>query len=420
MDDVMEEVEVEVKAEPQPKSHPEPSPKPQQPKPKPTVCFWVGGVGLRVEAEILDQFMGGAHLLAASARTQWNDTIQVPVLADTIADPESVTHVHLDSSRDSMVHDPYLMHVILDFMCRRAKPSSNAEPMYTHAFPNGASDVVVLDQLQHYLFAGQVFRPCTAVLLNEAEAAAEAAEARPHIKPGVPSHPPFVPLAYQADLPVYSLGTSDTVHTSRYAEIALVGNYVKYHNAQHPTNAAKLQRTNVNEHFRLDVHEDLEDMCFDPLFWSMVRERCDGMPFSTEVLAHSKAMLPKYADLGNADDMSWQARRRRLMVCYSAEIYWMDRVFNDARRVLVERGVEVRVEAYNLQDVPGAQRDRVAGWDVGTGHRVVFRKQAEAELEEKLAKARKSTSTSPTTLKRRADLEAELHKLRNVTKWFVL
>jgi hypothetical protein len=57
---------------------------------------------------------------------------------------------------------------------------------------------------------------------------------------------------------------------------------------------------------------------------------------------------------------------------------------------------------------------------VGTGHRVVFRKEAEAALEEKLAKARKSVSTSAATLKRRADLEEELDVLRTATKWHVL
>ena len=417
MPDVMEEVE----AEPQPQLQPA---LPQQPQPalpqqsKPTVCFWVGSVGLRVEAGMLERFMGGAHMLGVAARAHWRSNFMAPTSTDALAHPDQVRHVRMDS-----IHDPYLMHVVLDYICRRAKAKSEEEePMYTHAFPNGGTDVVALDHLQQFIFAGQVRRSCTAVLLNEEEAAAEAeAEAEAGIlarsKPYVPSHPPFIQVKYNAEMPVFTAG--DEAYTSRFAEIVLVGNYVKYHNAADPANPAKLKKSQVNMHFRNDAHEDLEEMCFDPLFWGMVRERRDGVPFPAEVLKQSKAMQPRYGDKGNLDDLSFRARRRRLMTCYSAEIFYMDLLFEDAKRVLVERGVEVRVETYKLQDVPGAQKDRVAGWDVGTGHRVVFRKEAEAALEEKLAKARKSSSTSDTMLKRRADLEEELEALR-AAKWFVL
>ena len=130
---------------------------------------------------------------------------------------------------------------------------------------------------------------------------------------------------------------------------------------------------------------------------------------------HSKAMQPQYAVGAVARyDMSFHGKQLRLIACYSEEIYYMDNLYKTAKRVYVERGVALRVETYKLQDEPGAQSDRVKGWDVGTGHRIVYRKEVEAALEEKLAKVRKSCS------KRRADLEAELDTLRTVTKWHVL
>ena len=392
---------------------------------KPTVCFWVRGVGLRVEEEILSEFMGGNHYLAGSARSKWNDALQVPMLIpDTIKDPTSVTHVQLDASMHSMVQHPGLMHVLLDYMCRSVKAAPAVVPVSLYGFPNGVEDVIAFDKMQHFLFSGQVFRSPTAVLMSSSDADDDdhdddehAAAAGPlvRVKPGVPAHPPFVQVKFEFERALFPEGSVDTVDTSRFAEICLVPDNVRYHTAQHPFNADKMSKSKTNAHFRPDVHHELEDMCFDPLFWSMVRERCDrnsSIPIE-EVCKHSKAMHPRYARGEVANDLSFHGKYLRLVNCYSDELYYLDGLYTNAKRVLVERGVEVRVEAYKLQDAPGAQLDRVKGWDVGTGHRVVFRKEAEAALEDKIAKARKSS-------KRRTDLETELEALRHETKWHVL
>ena len=369
---------------------PPPPPVLQQQQP-PRTCFWVAGIGHSIETGQLEQFLGGEHFLAwVAARAAAGIALEGKppqyVDANTLAQTHPNTfHVQLEEHGGAFFAKAYFMPTILDFIVRRnADPRA---PMYLRALHAKSDDAVALDTLQHFLFVGEVFRSPLVLIENDDEA--------------------------------------------RYAEIALFPPLVRCHMtpAISATGKATTRRSQNDPRYLVGAMDDLAPMCVDPLWLAMVRKFKDEVnapDITHAVLMQSPAVIscddtsPQYC----AETLSVYEARGILLKHYCPSL--ID-IYNfpderDAAILRVERGVEFRISTYKLEDEPGARLDRVAGWDMGMGHRLVYRVEAEAALRAQLAVAKASTSMSVATVRRRALAQAELDAFRadTTTAWFVL
>ena len=351
----------------------------------PHTCFWVGGIGLCIETMQLDEFLGGDHFLARLAtRARDGGGMRESIPLSTYVDIAAIArthpntiHVQLDEHGGPFFANAYFMPIIFDFIARRNNDPH--APMYVHALPNTSDDALALDTLQNFLFAGRCFRS-SLILVDETEA--------------------------------------------RYAEIALLPNLIKCHMTPDPT-TGKPKRSNFDRDYPSDAMCMLEPMCLDPLWMAVVynnRDRARAITHEAVMESEVRMWVDPNSPEMSAPTLNFYEARHMLAQCYlqrefaSIELSWV----TEARLERVERGVEFRVETFKLEDEPGARLDRVAGWNIGTGHRVVLRKDAEAKLQAKLVVARMASSGSAENTRRRAQVEADLNKLRTETKWFVL
>jgi hypothetical protein len=152
-------------------------------------------------------------------------------------------------------------------------------------------------------------------------------------------------------------------------------------------------------------------MCFDPVWVDLVKHM------------QNRDQFPVILDEDRTTPLTREEAIHDLYTRYNYRdipLYLSEDAL-DAKLITVERGVALRVETYALEAEPGV-RDGPAdhSWVIGTGHRIVERKVAEAQIEAKLAVARMSTTSTPAAIRRREDIQHELDTLRQTTKWFLL
>ena len=297
----------------------------------------------------------------------------------------NTNHVLLDEHSGPYFANAYFMATILDFMtCHNARPDAH---LYLSPLKNKSDDAVALDILQDYLFAGQLFR---------------------------------------SPLVVVDAATQE----ARYAEIALLPPYVRCHMTPTVSASGKatIKRSRTDKWFDPSAMRQFEGMCVDPLWLALVRNmkypHNDNftIPHSALVQSRANLLVKSSSPLNTAPILPAFDARELLCKCFCPD--FMENfdftLAIDAKLERIERGVEFRVETYKLEDEPGARSDRAAGWDIGFGHRVVYRTEMEARYEAQLAVANLSTSTAPKQVQRRLTLQNNLAMLRDFTVWYLL